>query len=202
MSPGRAAAPGRRPVRARAADDDFETKLAALKLSKKKPEKRQTFEERKADSKAKAAAIAAENTGSMPAMTEADWKGETVFYEGTPSGGETAINVVLGATLVWLPLTAAALGRKLWITYKITDKRVCVTTNSPFKQEELNVGYANITRCDVIGRGVGLWGDMVVTCRDGSKIEMRGIEKFLDIKEYIDARIPKPDSEYFDPMAE
>ena len=49
---------------------------------------------------------------------------------------------------------------------------------------------------------MGLWGDMVVTCRDGSKIEMRGIEKFLDIKEYIDARIPEPDSEYFDPMAE
>lgn len=193
----------------RASDDDgdFESKLAALKLSKKKPEKRVTFEERKKEQKAKAAAIAAETTsGTMTTMSEADWAGETVFYEGAPSTGETAVNVALAATLVWLPLTAAALGRKLWINYKITDKRVCVETDSPFKKESLNVGYNDIVRVDVVGRGVGLWGDAVITCRDGSKIEMRGLEKFLEVKKYIEERMPtqkqREASEYYDPMAE
>jgi hypothetical protein len=28
-----------------------------------------------------------------------------------------------------------------------------------------------------IGRGVGIWGDMLVTLRDGSKVEMRSVPK-------------------------
>merc|ERR1712216_778024 len=182
----------------RASDDDgdFESKIAALKLSKKKPEKRVSFEERKKEQKAKAAAIAAETTsGTMTTISEA-----------APSSGETAVNVALAATLVWLPLPAAALGRKLWVNYKITDKRVCVETDSPFKKESLNVGYSDIVRVDVVGRGVGLWGDAVITCRDGSKIEMRGLEKFLEVKKYIEERMPtqkqRESSEYYDPMAE
>jgi hypothetical protein len=36
-----------------------------------------------------------------------------------------------------------------------------------------------------IGRGVGLWGDMLVTLRNGDKIEMRAMPKFLEMKAYI-----------------
>lgn len=31
-----------------------------------------------------------------------DYTGETVFYEGKPSAGDLAVNVALGATLLWL----------------------------------------------------------------------------------------------------
>ena len=36
-----------------------------------------------------------------------------------------------------------------------------------------------------IGRGVGLWGDMLVTLRNGDKIEMRAIPQFMELKAYI-----------------
>lgn len=34
-----------------------------------------------------------------------DYTGETVFYEGGPSAGDLAVNVALGATLLWLVST-------------------------------------------------------------------------------------------------
>ena len=40
-----------------------------------------------------------------------------------------------------------------------------------------------------IGRGLGLWGDMVVKLKDGSKIEIRSIDKWQEIREYILARV-------------
>lgn len=42
-----------------------------------------------------------------------------MFYEG--SGGapaELAISILLGFTLLYLPLTIASIGRRLWVSYK------------------------------------------------------------------------------------
>jgi hypothetical protein len=43
--------------------------------------------------------------------------------------------------------------------------------------EQLDAAYEEVTSVVSIGRGVGAWGDMVVTLRDGSKIEMRSLPK-------------------------
>ena len=42
-------------------------------------------------------------------------------------------NLALGTTLLWLPLTAAAIGRGAFIKFKFTDKRVSVITSAPWK---------------------------------------------------------------------
>lgn len=62
-----------------------------------------------------------------------DYSDEEVFYEGSPSAGDLAINVALGITLIWLPLTAASIGRFAFVKYKVTDKRVTVTTKAPWQ---------------------------------------------------------------------
>lgn len=36
-----------------------------------------------------------------------------------------------------------------------------------------------------VPRGIGLWGDMVITLRDGQKAELRALERFKELKEYI-----------------
>lgn len=56
-----------------------------------------------------------------------------VFFEGSPSAGDLAVNVLLGITLIWLPLTAAAVGRFAFVKYRVTDKRMTVTTKAPWQ---------------------------------------------------------------------
>ena len=47
----------------------------------------------------------------------------------------------------------------------------------PAADEELNASYDKVDSVISIGRGIGVWGDMVVSLKDGSKIEMRGLPK-------------------------
>ena len=37
------------------------------------------------------------------------------------------------------PLTLASIGRRLWIKYRFTNKRLVITTNSPVLQREVQV---------------------------------------------------------------
>ena len=62
---------------------------------------------------------------------------EKIFYEGSGSNVELALSVALGFTLIYLPLTLASIGRRLWISYRFTNKRVVVTTNSPALKREV-----------------------------------------------------------------
>jgi hypothetical protein len=45
------------------------------------------------------------------------------------------VNLALGTTLVWLPLTAAAVGRGVFVKYRFTDRRLSVMTTAPWKGE-------------------------------------------------------------------
>ena len=41
-----------------------------------------------------------------------------------------------------------------------------------------------------VPRGVGLWGDMVLTLKNGSRLEIRAIPNFREVYEYINDRLP------------
>ena len=56
---------------------------------------------------------------------DVNWGPEEIVYEGPPARGEVFANVAMSWTIVWVPLTIAAVGRALWVNYKITDK-VCM----------------------------------------------------------------------------
>ncbi|KAL6753069.1 hypothetical protein V8C86DRAFT_2736233 [Haematococcus lacustris] len=126
-----------------------------------------------------------------------DYTGESMHYEGPPHRGDLALNLLLGTTLVWLPLTAAALGRCLFVNYKFTDRRVIVQTTAPWKTEQTDIAYQEVKEVVTVARGFGLWGDMVITLRNGDKVEMRSLENFKDLKAYVlerrDALLP-PDA--------
>ncbi|KAG2424465.1 hypothetical protein HXX76_014517 [Chlamydomonas incerta] len=114
-----------------------------------------------------------------------DYTDEKVHYEGPPHRGDLAVNLALGATLFWIPLTIASLGRGLFVNYRFTDKRITVKTTAPWKNEQLDAAYQEVTEVRSIPRGYGAWGDMVVVLRDGSKIEMRALDRFRELQEYI-----------------
>ncbi|EIE21737.1 hypothetical protein COCSUDRAFT_16953, partial [Coccomyxa subellipsoidea C-169] len=102
---------------------------------------------------------------------------EKVFWEGPPHRGDLAINIALGTTLLWLPLTFAALGRGIFVNYRFTDRRITVSTSAPWKTESLDAAYQEVKDVKTVGRGLGFWGDMVVTLRNGDKIELRSLPK-------------------------
>jgi hypothetical protein len=56
---------------------------------------------------------------------------EEVFYEGSGSQAELLLSLLLAATILYIPLTIASIGKRAWIKYKFTNKRVIVENTSP-----------------------------------------------------------------------
>lgn len=109
---------------------------------------------------------------------------EEVYYEGGPHIGDLILNILIGLTVIGLPLTVGAIARALWLRYRITDRRISVTGG--FRGlDRTDIIYSEIVEVKKVPRGIGLWGDMVVVLRDGSRLELRAIPKFREIYDYI-----------------
>ncbi|MFP4007211.1 MAG: PH domain-containing protein [Spirulinaceae cyanobacterium] len=112
---------------------------------------------------------------------------ETTFYEGGPHIGDLIFNILLGFTVICLPLTVGAVVRALWLRYKITDRRISVTGGWQGR-ERTDVVYAEVVKIVKVARGVGLWGDLVITLRDKSRLEMRAMPRYREVYNYIAER--------------
>jgi nitrogen fixation protein len=113
---------------------------------------------------------------------------EEVYYEGGPHIGDLIINLLLGFTVIALPLTVGAIVRALWLRYRITDRRLSVSSGW-MGRNRTDIIYPEIAKVVTVPRGLGLWGDMVITLKDGSRLELRAIPKFRDIYDYINAKL-------------
>ena len=113
---------------------------------------------------------------------------EEVYYEGGPHVGDLIINVLIGLTLIGLPLTVGSIVRALWLRYRITSRRITVTGGWRGR-DRTDIIYSEIVKIVKVPRGIGLWGDMVLTLRDGSRLELRAVPKFRDIYDYINEKV-------------
>ncbi|MBD2232071.1 PH domain-containing protein [Phormidium tenue] len=113
---------------------------------------------------------------------------EDVFYEGGPHIGDLIFNILLGFTIICLPLTVGAITRALWLRYRITSRRLSVT-GGWMGRERTDLIYNEISKIVTVPRGLGLWGDMVVTLKDGSRLELRSMPRFREVYDYINERI-------------
>ncbi|KGF73327.1 ribonuclease P [Neosynechococcus sphagnicola sy1] len=113
---------------------------------------------------------------------------EDVYFEGGPHIGDLILNVLLGFTVICLPLTVGAVVRALWLRYRITSRRISVT-GGWMGRERTDIIYSEISKIVKVPRGLGLWGDMVITLKDGSRLEMRAVPKFRDVFEYINTKL-------------
>ncbi|CAA6659533.1 unnamed protein product [Spirodela intermedia] len=86
--------------------------------------------------------------------------------------GDLLANLLLGFTLLWLPLTIAAVSRAFFLRYRFTNLR------SP------DFSYKVIKDVQVVPRFIGEWGDIVITLKDGTKVDLRSVPKFREIAEY------------------
>lgn len=109
---------------------------------------------------------------------------EDVYFEGPPHVGDLILNLLLGLTVICLPLTVGAIVRSLWLRYRITNRRVTVT-GGWLGRDRSDVVYSQITNVVSVSRDIGLWGDMVVTLKNGSKLELRAVPRFREVAAYI-----------------
>ena len=113
---------------------------------------------------------------------------ETTYFEGGPHIGDLLINILLGFTVIFLPLTVGAVVRAIWLRYKITDRRISVTGGWMGK-DRTDIVYGEIVKMITIPRGIGLWGDIVVTLKDNSRLELRAMPKFREVYDYMAERV-------------
>jgi hypothetical protein len=109
---------------------------------------------------------------------------EETFMESGPHIGDLIINILFGFTIVALPLTVGAIVRAMWLRYRITDRRITVNGGWQGK-DRTDIIYNEVVKIVKVPRGFGFWGDIVVTIKDGSRLEMRAVPKFREVYDFI-----------------
>ena len=113
---------------------------------------------------------------------------EETFYEGGPHIGDLIVNILLAFTIVFIPLTVGAIIRALWLRYRITDRRISVT-GGWMGRDRTDIIYPEITKMIKIPRAIGVWGDIVITLRDNSKLELRAMPNLREVFNYMAERV-------------
>ncbi|XP_057777140.1 uncharacterized protein LOC130995751 [Salvia miltiorrhiza] len=116
---------------------------------------------------------------------------ETIFFDGGAHYGDLVANLVLGFTLLWLPLTLAAVFRAFFLRYRFTDVRVTVISGLT-GQDRSDFSYEVVKDVQVVPRFIGEWGDVIITLKDGTKVDLRSVPQFREIAKYCLAMADKP----------
>jgi len=132
-------------------------------------------------------AAAAPSTPSTPSEPASLSSGETVYYEGGPARGDLVLSLLIGLTLIGLPIAVGAIVRALWLRYRITSRRISVS-GGWLGRERTQVVYSQIREVLSVPRGFGAWGDMVLVLNDGSRLEMRSVPRFRELEAFIEER--------------
>lgn len=122
---------------------------------------------------------------------------EEVYYEGGPHIGDLIIGILIGLTVVGLPLAVGAIVRAIWLRYRISDRRISVT-GGWMGRDRTDIIYSEVTKIAKVPRGIGLWGDMVLTLRDGSRLELRALPKFRELEKYISQQVADRNPKFAD----
>ncbi|CAH9123903.1 unnamed protein product [Cuscuta epithymum] len=116
---------------------------------------------------------------------------ETVFFDGGSHYGDLAANLLLGFTLLWLPLSLAAVLRAFNLRYRFTNERVTVISGKT-KKDRIDFSYKVIKEVQVVPRFIGEWGDIIITLKDGTKVDLRSVPKFREIAKYCLSMTDQP----------
>ena len=120
---------------------------------------------------------------------------EEVFYEGGPHIGDLILNLLIGLTVVGIPLAVGAIVRAIWLRFRITDRRICVT-GGWMGRDRFDVIYSEVVKVVKDPRAIGLWGDMAITLKNGTLIEMRAVPNFREVYDYINEKVAAKNPQY------
>ncbi|GMI17011.1 hypothetical protein TrLO_g12142 [Triparma laevis f. longispina] len=114
---------------------------------------------------------------------------ETDFYEGPPAITECLIPTISILTVIGIIPAIASYSRQAWVRYKITSRRIRVTSGFGGK-DMAEIVYPDIVEIRSVKRLLGD-GDFVFFLKDGAKFEMRNVPKYEETREYILELVPE-----------
>lgn len=120
---------------------------------------------------------------------------EDVYLESGPHIGDLILNILIGFTVVGIPLTIGAIVRALWLRFRITNRRVSVI-GGWMGRDRSDIIYSEIVKIVKVPRGLGFWGDMVITLRNGSRLELRAVPNFRQVYDYINERVMEKNPDF------
>ncbi|CAI7779730.1 unnamed protein product [Closterium sp. NIES-54] len=132
-------------------------------------------------------AAASTRNVSVAASSSSPSSSEEVFFDSGPHVGDLALNLVLGFTGVWLPLTLASAFRVLTLRYRFTNRRFTVLSEIDEK-ERLEYPYSLVSEVRSVPRFIGEWGDISIILKDKSVIDLRSVPKFREVAKYCEQR--------------
>lgn len=139
---------------------------------------------------------------AAPVTTEkAVLEPETLFFEGPPSKTELIVPGLSVLTVIGIVPFAAAAARQAWVKYKITSRRISVQSGVG-GQDFTEIVYSDIAGMKFVYRGSKDVGDLVISLRDGAKLEMRFVPQFQEIYRYIYERCSPAAQAESSPMAD
>uniref|UniRef100_A0A7S2SV15 YdbS-like PH domain-containing protein n=1 Tax=Rhizochromulina marina TaxID=1034831 RepID=A0A7S2SV15_9STRA len=143
----------------------------------------------------------AEATGVVeaPAKEKSVLEPEVVFFEGPPSWTEVVLPTISILTVIGIVPFIATLSRQFWVKYKITSRRVSVQSGIGGK-DLTEITYDEIYLMKFVYRSFGTVGDMVITLRDGARLEMRSVPNFKEVYQYIFDKVGEDVQEYSDKL--
>ena len=56
-------------------------------------------------------------------------------------------------------------------------------------RDRTDIVYSEIVKVAKMPRGFGAWGDLVVTLRNGNRLELRALPRFREIENYINEKM-------------
>jgi nitrogen fixation protein len=113
---------------------------------------------------------------------------EEVYFEGKPHIGDLIIGLLVGVFVITIPITIGAVVRALWVRYRITNRRITVT-GGWLGRDRSDIVYSEIAKVVIVPRGLGSWGDMVLTLKDGSRLELRSVPNFRAVYDYVESKL-------------
>ncbi|CAM9448758.1 unnamed protein product [Laminaria digitata] len=87
-------------------------------------------------------------------------------------------------TVIGLVPFSAAVARQVWVKYTLTSRRIKIVSGWGGK-DTTEVVYPDIVDMKYVWRFFGRCGDLVLTLRDGSKLEVRSLPDFERNYNYI-----------------
>jgi len=109
---------------------------------------------------------------------------EKVFFEGPPSKSELIIPFISILTVIGIIPFISTLFRQFWVSYKITNRRISVT--SGFNgSNKVEIVYRDIKKISYISRFGGLTADLVILLKDNARLEIRSLPEWEKNVDFI-----------------
>lgn len=96
---------------------------------------------------------------------------------------ELVVPTISILTVIGLFPFIGAVARAIWVRYKITSRRIAVTSGFQGK-DQTEIIYRDIDMIKYVRR-LGDSADVVITLKDGAKIEIRSLPQFDEAYKFI-----------------